>query len=246
MHPSVITISSFLKVVASLATTSLIAIAAEPSPDIVRKLGSDDYPDRVEAEKQLQDWALETGGAAKGWLLEQHKSSKNPEVRIRSLSALKGVVLKELTDHRPGFVGITMKSVKLAEEDGNAGYGVEIQAISPDTPAEKAGLRAGDIIVELDGESWSKPDAQNEFARKVGEKFGGDTIELTILRSGQKSELELELAPRPWSAGTYTDNLQFRADPFAARLRFPPSEEGAKEEAFQQWLHEQEAASPTR
>lgn len=220
---------------------------AEPLPQLVEKLGADAYPERVAAEKELREWALSGGAEAKSSLLGIYKNSSNPEIRRRSLSVLKVVVIEELTDRRPGFVGISMGGVKLPPELEEGGFGVEVRAVNPGTPAAKAKLRVTDVIIKLDGQGWSKPEAQHEFASRIGTKRGGDEVKLEVLRGGETVEVDLVLASRPWSAGTYNQTLRLRGvDPFAVPGQFPLDESSAEEEAFQGWLEKQKAVTPAR
>jgi len=151
-----------------------------------------------------------------------------------------------LTDQRPGFVGIGMGSVKLPPEVAEGGYGIEVQAINPDTPAQKADLRVTDVILKLDGKGWSQPEAQHEFANRIGARRGGDKVRLEVLRGGETLEIELVLASRPWSAGTYNQTLQLRgANPFVLPGRFPVDEKSAEAQAFKEWLEKQKVEIPS-
>lgn len=179
------------------------------------------------------------------WLLMQHKKSENPEVRRGALSVLRSVVIKDLANQRPGFVGIGMGSVKLPI-GGIKGYGIEVQTVNSGTPAEKAGLKVTDVILKLDGKGWGRPDAQHEFARRIGKMRGGDKIRLELLRGGKTEVVELTLAPRPWSAGIYNEKPQLRGDPFAARNRLPQNEKEAENAAFQEWMKQRQAEIPKR
>ena len=69
--------------------------------------------------------------------------------------------------------------------------GVEVIEVVPGSPAERAGLRVEDLIVELGGERVSGVEDIQRLM--VGEKIGV-TVEVLALRSG--SELRLELVPR--------------------------------------------------
>ncbi|MBR9919671.1 MAG: S41 family peptidase [Bacteroidetes bacterium] len=60
-----------------------------------------------------------------------------------------------------------------------------------DSPADKAGLKAGDQIVEVDGKS-----ARNKTADELNEilkGYPGTTIDLTVKRPGEKKELKITL-----------------------------------------------------
>jgi S1-C subfamily serine protease len=69
--------------------------------------------------------------------------------------------------------------------------GVEVIEVVPGSPAERAGLRVEDLIVELAGERVSGVEDIQRLM--VGEKIGV-ALEVLALRSG--NELRLELVPR--------------------------------------------------
>ena len=62
--------------------------------------------------------------------------------------------------------------------------GVKVTAVRKGTPAEAAGLRAGDLVVSVDGRSV------RESAAALGEVYlerrPGDLVELAVLRAGAK------------------------------------------------------------
>jgi putative serine protease PepD len=72
--------------------------------------------------------------------------------------------------------------------------GAEIQAIQPGGPAAGADLRAGDVIVAIDGESVRDPD---DVSEAVSEREPGDEIEVEVLRDGERRTIRVELAKRP-------------------------------------------------
>jgi serine protease Do len=66
--------------------------------------------------------------------------------------------------------------------------GVRVQNVDEDSPAAKAGLRAGDVVVEFDGE---KIRSARQFSRLVEETVGGRAVKLGILRSGERQTLDV-------------------------------------------------------
>ncbi|MGB6223740.1 PDZ domain-containing protein [Haloferula sp.] len=209
-------------------------------------MGAEAYPDRIAAEEALKSWAIDEGAVAKNWLLTQHAQTEDPEVRRRFMAVLKEVVMGELAEQRPGYVGIGMGVVELADGLGSGDYGVEIQAVKEEAPAAKAGLRVSDVIVSLDGKGWSTPNADEEFAKRIGAMHGGDKVRLEILRAGKKESIELVLAPRPWSLGRYGDRIPLQRDPFAAGVFQPPNEKDAQNQAFQAWMEQQKSPATGR
>jgi C-terminal processing protease CtpA/Prc len=146
-------------------------------------------------------------------------------------------VIAELENHRPGFIGITM-GVAEVEAGDVVLPAVQVTGVEDGTPAAATGLRAGDSIVAIDGESWEPGDTSKQLARRVGAMKPGREIVLEVFRDGEKKEMMLKLAARPWQLGEVGDVPQMRVDPFTRRLLLVESEEDAKEKAFRGWLEE--------
>jgi putative serine protease PepD len=62
------------------------------------------------------------------------------------------------------------------------------------TPADKAGLRKGDAIVAVDGEPV---DSGLSLVAQVRERGVGDQAKLTIVRGGQRQDIQVTLASKP-------------------------------------------------
>lgn len=92
-------------------------------------------------------------------------------------------------------VGIQSLTPALAEQfDVKPGEGVLVAQVFKGWPAEKAGLKKGDIILKVGEE---KVESVNELQRAIMFKNVGQTVTLTILREGQELVLEATLAKRP-------------------------------------------------
>jgi|SRR5690348_7042172 serine protease Do len=85
--------------------------------------------------------------------------------------------------------GGTYLGVSLAEIDANRGrelklretHGVEITRVESDSPAEKAGLKSGDVILEYNGQ---RVEGMEQFGRLVRETPPGREVKLQISRAG--------------------------------------------------------------
>ncbi|MGD9560672.1 MAG: PDZ domain-containing protein [Pyrinomonadaceae bacterium] len=83
-------------------------------------------------------------------------------------------------------VGISMLTKQLADHFGVAG-GALINNVRADSPAAKAGLKAGDIIVEADGKMI---DGSFDLVRAIREKKDG-SIALTFVRDGNRQTVNV-------------------------------------------------------
>lgn len=96
-----------------------------------------------------------------------------------------------------GFLGVRLQSIEggLAEAlDRNAGDGVLIGQVTDDSPAAKAGLAEGDIILKIDGNAVSGPSDVRGVVRKHDP---GDEIEVQYLHDGKTKTARVELAEAP-------------------------------------------------
>lgn len=69
--------------------------------------------------------------------------------------------------------------------------GVRVQEVYRDSPADDAGLRRGDFILEFESRRIDSP---YELIRQVRRMSPGDEVELTIVRDGRRRTIDAELA----------------------------------------------------
>jgi predicted metalloprotease with PDZ domain len=67
-------------------------------------------------------------------------------------------------------------------------HGVLVTQVLEDTPAQKAGIRAGDVILEVSGDNVDSPD---ELVKALSSKDG--SVDLTLLRRGNRREIQADL-----------------------------------------------------
>jgi serine protease Do len=96
-----------------------------------------------------------------------------------------------------GYIGIVIQPVTpdLATQFGAANTkGAMVIQAAPGSPAERAGLRKGDIILKVDGHVIS---GVPELPRRVGAVEVGGTVEMVILRDGQEQTVKLQVTEKP-------------------------------------------------
>jgi len=101
-------------------------------------------------------------------------------------------------------LGVSVQSLsdQLAEYFGVEG-GMLVFSVSEDSPAEAAGVRAGDVIVEVDGEAV---DDHGDIGRILGDREAGP-VDVVVVRDGQRRTLTVDLEEgdigRGGSGGVY-------------------------------------------
>ncbi len=164
----------------------------------IERLAADEFGDREQAAEKLGEWAKEHAGQARERFFDESVKNPEPEVRKRCRMLLREIVLDEFRSEGQGYVGIQMGQIDVPLEGGKA-FGVRVSVVVKDTPAEKAGMKAGDVIVELDGKRWKQAGATEAFQKQVMERKPGDEVRMRIMRAREEKpvELKVKLARRP-------------------------------------------------
>jgi serine protease Do len=100
-----------------------------------------------------------------------------------------------------GWLGVLIQDVTrdLAESFGmSRPSGALIAQVMPDSPADKAGLRVGDIVIAYGGEDV---DTSATLPPLVGRSRIGDTVELKVIRDGKPRVVRVKLMELPEQGG---------------------------------------------
>ncbi len=98
--------------------------------------------------------------------------------------------------HR-GRIGVTIQPVtnELAESFGLANAnGALVNMVEPNGPADKAGLKPGDVIVAVDQRAVAQ---STDLPRLIGETKPGQSVTLQIVRGGERRDLRVGVAELP-------------------------------------------------
>jgi C-terminal processing protease CtpA/Prc len=77
---------------------------------------------------------------------------------------------------------------------GDEGVGVRLTGVSPGSPAEKAGLQKGDVIVRFGPKQIR---SIYDYTYALGEYKPGDSVSVVVTRDGREQSFELTLSARP-------------------------------------------------
>jgi len=109
-------------------------------------------------------------------------------------------ILPQLREHGSvarGYIGIGLtdltpalrRALKLSPE-----HGALVQDVTPDTPADHAGLRAYDVVTSVDGRAIR---SDEELIRYISGRLPGSLASLEVWRDGSTSTVQIKLKDRP-------------------------------------------------
>jgi hypothetical protein len=107
-----------------------------------------------------------------------------------------------------------MMGITMSEPADDSDGGILVDKVMEGLPAQKAGLKSGDKLVQLDGEDI---EGVMEFRESLAEHKAGDEISLKVLRDGK--ELDVKVKLEAYDATTL--------EPFVAEIRRSNGERAA-------------------
>ncbi len=141
-----------------------------------------------------EDEAFKVFWEAYHTLQNEYYGDDLPQGKNLAYDAIRGVLFG-LSDQFTSFV--SPDAAKLIEEDATGSFSgigafvqlnkqraLQISKIISDSPAQKAGLKAGDLIIEVDGKSIVGDDLLAQVAKVRGPE--GSTVTLTIVRGDEE------------------------------------------------------------
>ncbi len=123
-----------------------------------------------------------------------------------------------------GWLGVVIQRVtpELAESfDLEDKAGALVSKVEPDGPADQAGIRRGDVVVEFNGEAIEE---MEELPRVVAATNVGTKAPVVVLREGDRKTLEVEVGrfpddPKMAGAGEEEEPEEARAEAYGMRIQ---------------------------
>ncbi|MGM0508629.1 MAG: DegQ family serine endoprotease [Fusobacteriota bacterium] len=117
-------------------------------------------------------------------------------IPINMIKVIKDSLIKT-GEVKRAWLGVSVQPLtrKMAEKFGleNRTTGVLVSKVLEDTPAEKYGLKKGDIILEIDGE---KIDNFYKLSAVISTNLPGSKVNIKILRDGKEENVEVRLGKK--------------------------------------------------
>jgi C-terminal processing protease CtpA/Prc len=111
----------------------------------------------------------------------------------------------------------------------NTSFGIRVTDVADDSPADEAGLKAGDVLVKINDETVSAPSDVREI---ISDYESGDTVTVEVIRKGMKEKFDVKLDDRSFDInmnGEHWDSMKnfdikvpdFKGPDFDSQFNFP-------------------------
>ncbi|MBI4718193.1 MAG: PDZ domain-containing protein [Planctomycetes bacterium] len=109
---------------------------------------------------------------------------------------VKRVLAPDAEGKERGWLGVLVQPVPeaLAAQLETEGRGLMVANVTKDSPADRAGLQAHDVIVSVAGTEMNG--GAQQLASLIGDTKPGETVEIVLLRQGQEQTLKVQLGSR--------------------------------------------------
>jgi S1-C subfamily serine protease len=104
------------------------------------------------------------------------------------LAARSATAIVQGKEVKVGYLGVTMAPPTGGQD------GALVQEVASGSPAAKAGLRPGDLVVAIDGQSVAD---YGELGARIRAHQPGEKITLKVLRGGNETTITATLSQRP-------------------------------------------------
>ena len=141
--------------------------------------------------------------------------------------------LIEKGEYKRGYLGVSITNVSSDMSEFYGGrFGALVASVGSDTPAKKAGLKRGDLIIAVNGK---KVESASSLKNAIGRYQPGATVTLTYIRDKKEHNVEIKLASydEQTKVTASTDEVSYKGmsvEPLSAakkaQLRLPTSVNG--------------------
>lgn len=200
--------------------------------NLLKLLASEKFKERESAQAELCKYAEKNGV---GLIYHAYLNSEDPEVRKRCYQILRSQSDKDYLKDGQGYLGVQMREeIILLEGDERPRVCIRIIMVVSSGPADKSGIKLGDLIVSINQEKWYEPNLMDSLIKKISEMKPMQTLQMRIQRTGEAKLLDMPvtLGKRP------VEDLRMIHPDSVVEL-----EENARQKHFEEWLKVQQIGS---
>jgi hypothetical protein len=166
----------------------------------IKRLDSEEWNERKAAHKKLLDM-ISSNKHLYRFFLKETGNSTNPEIKLSSKEILRAYFEKNVYDPSKGngFIGIQLAPAGSLNIKKQRYFPIRVVMPIAGFPGAKAGLKAGDLILETDQIKCSSKFRISEFIAYIATKSPGETVTLKLLSGGRVVTKKVILGKRPES-----------------------------------------------
>ena len=190
--------ATFLTLCLSLAAAAAFAGDGPPPPPVppapAAAVPSPPYTDEsaMEAARHREDAARQREDVLRA---QMDGARRRLEVAAQQLAALSAQMNGPMMQRVEALAGPQRVLVGVQLDDSRGNAGARVREVSPGGPAEQAGVRAGDLIVAVNGTNVRGQAPAARVVELLHDIKPGDRVDLTVSRDGKIRDLTVTARP---------------------------------------------------
>lgn len=213
------------KCISILPVAALVLIAGESNAQTAAQNEALEADRRVEVIRQMEVREAETAERLREAEERMERAAREiAEITRERLPRIAQVERRFEYSKKPR-IGITIDG----DDKPGAVQGIEISGVTPESAADDAGLRAGDIITSVNDETMqadSRMAANKRLLEFMDGVEEGDVLEIEYLRNGNEGVVELSPRVTEMHVFAWAPDAEKLHIPNAPGLAFPPKSVG--------------------
>ena len=208
--------------------TGVVDVTLNPAdPDVILAATYERERDAFDSNDPAKKWGPGSGlwrSQDGGKNFERLSGSEGPGAGLPDVTL--GRIGIDWAPSNPGTVFAIVETERITQAkpdsayigviSANADVGVLVNRVTEDSPAEEAGLKAGDLLLRLADRTVVD---RNDFIEQIRRGVRGETVKVEVVRDGELLTLDLTYAAPPEDEEDPTDELGYpRAGPFSIGL----------------------------
>ncbi len=182
----------YLLMIFCLASSLVAKESIISLPDFISQLQSTEFQERQAAMLKIEEWSKKHREEALKKLLPYFKKKLGPETRGRLYKLLSEAYIS----YERTYFGIAFNERPNVKYQGSLVYGMLIQAVVPDGPSARAGIKVNDVILAINDRPFPKGSQNSEILKRMASYSINEALSLTILRGTQ--QLTIKMSPENW------------------------------------------------
>lgn len=146
----------------------------------------------VASGARAEEWDWQSKDEGKESKEEGKDKDKDRQIRVYRWNSD-----EETADQKGGYLGVQVQDITRAlkrARDLPSDEGALVNRVENESPADEAGIRRGDVIVSVDGESVEDSD---DLIAAVRSLKPGKEVDVIVLRGDERKTFSVELGERP-------------------------------------------------